>query len=308
MKKMLKVAFVDFEAGFDPKENWLVDLLSQRYRICLADAPDYLFFSNYGHRYLDYSCPRIFVSCENVRVCGWKADFIFESGHPEVDFRFRLPYYRMRYTQEALETARDWRKIACEPREFASVVISNPMGSERNQFWDCLSKYGPVASGGHYRNNVGGPVSDKIGFCGKYRFCIAFENSSGRGYVTEKLVDAWMAGCVPIYWGDETVSRDFNPKAFIHARDFKSWEDLAVYVYEVNQDQEAYLAYLKEPLLKKGTLAGQLTDIAILDAMERAFQYGHRIPLTLKQAQKSLKGVLKFRRQIRKLLRRDWYR
>ena len=34
----------------------------------------------------------------------------------------------------------------------------------------------------------------------RYRFCIAMENTVAHDYVTEKLWDAFAAGCVPIYY------------------------------------------------------------------------------------------------------------
>ncbi len=34
----------------------------------------------------------------------------------------------------------------------------------------------------------------------RYRFCIAMENTIAHDYVTEKLWDAFAAGCVPIYY------------------------------------------------------------------------------------------------------------
>ena len=57
----------------------------------------------------------------------------------------------------------------------------------RTRIFDLLSAYKPVASGGKWRNNVGGPMADKIAFQSKYRFVIAFENSSTSGYLTEKF-------------------------------------------------------------------------------------------------------------------------
>mmetsp|Transcript_35465 Transcript_35465/g.112752 ORF Transcript_35465/g.112752 Transcript_35465/m.112752 type:complete len:236 (+) Transcript_35465:2-709(+) len=37
------------------------------------------------------------------------------------------------------------------------------------------------------------------------------------GYVSEKIVDAFLAGAVPIYSGAAQVNQIFNPKAFVHA-------------------------------------------------------------------------------------------
>ena len=34
----------------------------------------------------------------------------------------------------------------------------------------------------------------------RYRFCIAIENTVAHDYITEKLWDAFAAGCVPVYY------------------------------------------------------------------------------------------------------------
>jgi hypothetical protein len=307
VKAILKLAFTDLERGSDLCERWLIQLLEKRYHVVISKDPDFLIFGNYGHDYLRYVCPRIFVSCENVSVTHLKCDFIFSSAYLQSGYHYRLPYYRFRYTGEELESVRDWKNTLDAPRDFACVIISNPMGNERNAFWQALERRGPVASGGHYRNNVGGPVPNKTDFCRGYKFCIAFENSSAPGYTTEKLIDAWMAGCVPVYWGDERVGDHFNTKCFIHARDFNSWESLADFVITVDKTPSLYEEYLKQPLLKDGCLPNELSDQAILDAFEMAFEQGHRIPKIIKRAQRLSKVALKARSMARAILRPKWY-
>ena len=38
-----------------------------------------------------------------------------------------------------------------------------------------------------------------------FRFAMAFENANVSGYVTEKIVNAFLAGAIPIYWGHPDV-------------------------------------------------------------------------------------------------------
>ena len=54
---------------------------------------------------------------------------------------------------------------------------------------------------------------------------MAYENTSYPGYCTEKLMDAFLSGSLPIYWGDPKVNEDWNPAAFINMNDYRSeWE------------------------------------------------------------------------------------
>jgi len=83
-----------------------------------------------------------------------------------------------------------------------------------------------------------------------YRFAMVFENRLSPRYVTEKIVNAFLGGAVPIYWGSPYVLRLFNPRAFIHVNAFTDFEAAARYVVQVAQDPQAYEAYLSEAPLR----------------------------------------------------------
>ncbi len=59
------------------------------------------------------------------------------------------------------------------------------------------------------------PVENKLTTMSEYTFSICIENSYHPGYVTEKLIDGYLANTVPIYWGgaDHHV---FNENSFIN--------------------------------------------------------------------------------------------
>lgn len=134
-----------------------------------------------------------------------------------------------------------------EKRDFCSVVISNNLftSPERFEYWDKISQYKMVASGGELGNNVGGPIADKFEFLSRYKFNLAFENSVVDGYTTEKITDAIYAATVPIYWGNRQVSKDFNPDVFININDFPSIEAAIDHIRRVDEDDELYLRYLR---------------------------------------------------------------
>jgi hypothetical protein len=49
-----------------------------------------------------------------------------------------------------------------------------------------------------------------------YALNLCPENSMYPGYYTEKIPEAFHAGCLPISWTDSNVCADFNPEAFIN--------------------------------------------------------------------------------------------
>lgn len=71
--------------------------------------------------------------------------------------------------------------------------------------FEALKKYKKVNSGGRYLNNIGRAVVDKIQFESRHKFSICFENSSYPGYTTEKIIEAFAAKTIPIYWGNPCV-------------------------------------------------------------------------------------------------------
>ena len=109
---------------------------------------------------------------------------------------------------------------------FCGFVVSNPMCEVRNKAFEVLNSYRHVDSGGALYNNIGGLLSlkypgggggdiSKHHFFAEKQFSISFENSQADGYVTEKLLHAKMAGCVPLYWGSTAALTDFVPNSFI---------------------------------------------------------------------------------------------
>ncbi|HEX4674208.1 MAG TPA: hypothetical protein VH209_02705, partial [Steroidobacteraceae bacterium] len=96
------------------------------------------------------------------------------------------------------------------PEGFCVLVAANPEALRINMFM-ALRAAGPMTGYGHMFNN---PLHrSKFEVLSQFRFCLCPENSLYPGYHTEKLLDAWYGGCVPLYNGDRLLGRDFNPSA-----------------------------------------------------------------------------------------------
>lgn len=94
-----------------------------------------------------------------------------------------------------------------------------------------------------------GKNDEKLTFQSRHKFVIAFENSSSPGYSTEKIVQAFAAKTVPIYWGDPEIDKCFNEKAFINCHKFPTFEDVVEYVKIIDADDELYMRMLRSPAL-----------------------------------------------------------
>lgn len=253
--RKIKIQYVGWWDTFQPDLYSINQILKKHYDVVISDEPDYVFCSLYSKDLLKYDCIRIFYTGENVIPDFNLFDYCI--GFDELSFGdryIRVPNYSMnpKYEQDIrlLKMRHTNANRNGSARKFCGTVVSNgnadPM---RDRILDELSKYKTVDSGGRYRNNIGMPngVPDKLEFQKNYKFALAIENTSFSGYTTEKLVEAFAAGGVPIYWGDPDVGRYFNEKAFINIMSYPSLEEAINEIMRADEDTKVYQAYLSEP-------------------------------------------------------------
>ena len=99
--------------------------------------------------------------------------------------------------------------------------------------------------GGRYNNNVG-IIKNKILFLSKYKFSIAMENSEGDGYLSEKIIDSFEAGTIPIYYGDYMLDEFINPNSYILIRGEKDLYEKIKFIKKIDNDDSLYKKILKE--------------------------------------------------------------
>lgn len=256
MKRTIKIKFVDFYDGFNHSDNEFIDILRKRYDVKLSDNPDYLFYSGFGYEHLDYKCIRIFYTGECQTPDFNQCDYAIGFDRLQFGDRYlRIPLYMLfQYKKDflALQQHKPYSpKVLKDKTGFCNFVYSNCFAQdERTQMFELLSQYKKVDSGGRYRNNIGGAVKDKKAFQEKYKFTIAFENTSCDGYATEKITEAFAAGTIPIYYGDPYIAEDFDEGAFVNCHRYNSFEEVVERVKEIDQDDQLYMRMLNTPAVK----------------------------------------------------------
>ncbi len=254
MKKTIKVKFTDL--GYRKEETFIYERLNELYNVEFSEKPDYLIYGVYGTEYLDKkydNCIKIFNTGEalspDFNLCDYAIGFDYLIAG---DRYFRQPIYFNKKYRNILElsvTKHINPEATLKSKTgFCSFVFTNSNAEPiREQFFKILCNYKKVNSGGKYLNNIGkqlgkhNDMSEKLEFEKKHKFSIAFENGSYEGYTTEKLISAFAAKTVPIYWGDPKVEKIFNPKSMILAKDFSSLENLAKYIEKVDNDDFLYI-------------------------------------------------------------------
>ena len=266
----LTIAFCDWweteycGGTFDPNNNFITDILrkygnieNNEVRVVqLNENPDIIFYSIFGNYHTNFPNTRkIFFSGEPFPKRSEAAFNLTFDRNSEDNIRFPL---WLGYLNDSLLTECNNRKnglITVPKRDKFCSFISNGevKTTNRRVFVELLSAYKKVDCGGQFLNNIGYTVPRGVNCSGKvehnnnYKFAIAFENEDYPGYVTEKICDIYKSRCIPIYWGTTEVTRDFNPTTFINARDFESFDKLVEHVIKVDNDDQLYASYFKEP-------------------------------------------------------------
>lgn len=246
--------------------NWyqssIEKILKPHYLIEVSDNPDYLFAATHDDKYLKYDCIRILFAVENVTANFNLCDYAIGLDHLHFEDRYlRYPFYlfydfAIKYADRKHNEID--RSIVSQKNKFCNFIVSNGSADEeRSYFFDLLSQYKKVDSGGAYKNNIGKRVENKFLFQCEYKFSICFENSSTSGYLTEKLIEAAAAKTIPIYWGDPSATKNLltngggiNAKAIVNVHDFSSFEEAISEVIRIDQDEQLFLQKLQEPLFQ----------------------------------------------------------
>ena len=273
MKTLLRLAYADFWGTFDPLHNYFNTLLSPHYELEAADDPDFLIYSCFGKNFRRFPrATRIFYAGENARPNFRQCDFAFTFDHCDRPEHYRLPLYAWYGDPASLVKGPiDAERILAAKTGFCNFVYSNPRCKMRNRFFEKLSKYKRVDSGGKWLNNIGGRVENKREFLARYKFTIAFENDSHPGYTTEKIVEPMHAGSLPIYWGNPLVHLDFNPRSFVNYFDGGNLDDLVDRVVELDRNDRMYCDMLRQPWYHGNVVNEYVRTENVLAQFERIF-------------------------------------
>ncbi|MBI3508059.1 MAG: hypothetical protein HY069_00235, partial [Chlamydiia bacterium] len=164
----------------------------------------------------------------------------------------QVKYFKLHFPQPRLEMLPE--RVEFSNKKFAAMINANKdfegagsLYAERKNVIACFSEvpegfdlYGPGWEG---LSAWRGTVVSKWVTLKDYKFCFCYENLTDQtGYITEKIFDAFVAGCVPIYLGADNVT-DYIPKnCFIDRRDFPSLAEL--YHFLQQMDAAAYDLYV----------------------------------------------------------------
>lgn len=81
-----------------------------------------------------------------------------------------------------------------------------------------------------------GEVAEKADTLQRFRFAICIENTMFPGYISEKIFDALLARCIPVYLGAPDIHHYIPATAFIDLRDFPNYQSLMSALLQLDAD------------------------------------------------------------------------
>jgi hypothetical protein len=251
--------FDDFRPSYYVKKQYTIlkELLKTKYELEIkSDNPDYLIFDVHGCAHLNDKYQK------SIKIAFFTENQIpdfniidYAVGHSHIMFLdryFKRPYFIglfFDFNKKYLQLIRKKVLKSHKRKKFCAAVISNNYWTDnfRLEFIEELNKYKLVDMGGKYKNNVG-KIKNKIKFLSSYKFSIAMENTEGNGYLSEKIIQSFISGTIPIYYGDYMVDEYINPKSLILIRGKNDIFEKIEFIKKIDNIDKLYKKMLREDL------------------------------------------------------------
>jgi len=218
-------------------------------------------------------------------------------------------------------TPKDAHKLLQSKDRFCNFIYSNPNAHPmRDRLFYLLSTYKKVDSLGKHLNNASRPGTGYAGHRKEttllktnYKFSIAAENAAYAGYTSEKILTAFQAHTVPIYWGNPNVEKEYNKKAFINVQNFPTPEELLNEIRRIDESDELWCQMVSEPWETPEQEAKhdrQMEEyLSFIDHIfNQEFSQAHRVPVGFHPDKyKTCFGVLGKRTDLKNICKRIVY-
>jgi hypothetical protein len=164
---------------------------------------------------------------------------------------------------ERIKVIRWYEKNSPEDFNLYGMGWNKPIRAHtaKNKFYRRLERLRTQLFGYKPFPSFSGEVKHKGDVLAKVKFAYCFENVSELpDYITEKIFDCFFSGCVPVYWGSETIKDHIPSACFINRRDFKDTKEIHSYLKSITKKeyaeyQENIKSYLLSPEARKFDIA-----------------------------------------------------
>ena len=246
------------------------------------NEPDYIIFSTTGDNHMKYkSAFKILIKTKIGILNTYKTDLIIDTVNdtkhlPDKTKMIYIPYYVLSF-QERFKNGPNGlikskiynaNQILKSKTKFCAFLYHNCEVKYRNKFYYILNKYKKVDALGTCLGKPSEEEYDRFFFKDKeesyhdravkkyrpYKFVICFESAKKDGYISEKIVNAMLANCIPIYYGADDIIKHFNEKCFINANKYSEFEECVKLIETIDKDDNLYLKMLGESWIQNNKL------------------------------------------------------
>ena len=194
---------------------------------------------------------------------------------PDIKY-FYLPYFLDRDSENYTETpfAEGIRVEKNQNRDKTAAYIAQISPPHRDEMFKALHKLDPkVEALGKANKTVDYdfPYNGWMNLTNiykDYKFVFTMENSNEDGYITEKIMNAYIAGAIPIYWGTKEVKDIFNPKSFIYVLDYLKEDNTTDYdacaqrIIEIGNNKDELTKIQNENIFINEDYANYYNDVS----------------------------------------------
>jgi hypothetical protein len=207
------ILFIDRPKADNALVNTLMELSIPKYlllyecEVIKPDNWDYLYHQNF------------------MRIFTWHDGYVDGTRYLKINFAIDRNVSVVGPSQRKFATLIAGAKLSTHPKELYSSRIQTIRWMEKNAPED-FEFYGqgwPSEVFPSYR----GAVNDKLSTLANFNFAFCYENATAiPGYITEKILDCFLAGTIPIYKGAPNVSQWIPADCYINGESFDNIEDL----------------------------------------------------------------------------------
>ena len=172
-----------------------------------------------------------------------------------------FPYICWGFNDNKLDILINKKFKKINERKFFLIYLAKNCITERELFFKLINKkHEGCHAAGKCSNNIKlKKDKGRLSFSNNkyifedYKFVLCMENKIVPGYITEKILNAYLGGAIPIYWGDsKSVNYFFNPDSFININNFNSFNECIDYILELNKNPEKMLKMQQMNIFKEG--------------------------------------------------------
>lgn len=259
----MKISFIDFWGDFLMDNNFFYHLCREIKEDIILTSPqdcDILFCSCYSEYHQNYkNVKKIFYACEPWATPNTDIYDFTITGDKSSETNIRIPHWMIYIDWFNVKTYSNPEYLiplnyffnknefnSIPKTKFACWVFNNTVPDRLNTIKN-IEKYKHIDLYGGVGVKIPLGESNKMKVISEYKFNFCFENTIKEGYYTEKLIQAKVTGCIPIYKSHELFTDDFNELSCLNVINMTD-DEIYDNICSIDTDNKKYSKMISEPL------------------------------------------------------------